>query len=113
MHLSPETDHLSSRHLLTRPWSGLALTSLLLSACSGARLPDCVVGATTPTTEQQSLWNSAPAATTLELAIDGSGSMLGLTGSPQALNAWKSLLKGVNLAAASQGLALRSIRVGS
>ncbi len=39
--------------------------------------------------------------------------MLGLTGSPEALNTWKSLLKGLNLAAASEGLTLQTQRVGS
>ena len=72
-----------------------------------------MVGATTPTSAQQALWNNTPAATTLDLAIDGSGSMLGLTGSPEALNTWKSLLKGLNLAAASEGLTLQTKRVGS
>ena len=39
--------------------------------------------------------------------------MLGLTGSSEALTTWRSLLKGVNLAAASEGLTLQSKRVGS
>ena len=106
-------DLLSTEPLLRTSWFGFALTTLLLSSCRGAQLPACVVGAAAPTNAQQSLWKSTPAANTLDLGIDGSGSMLGLTGSSEALTTWRSLLKGVNLAAASEGLTLQSKRVGS
>lgn len=106
--------YLRKQHLLLSPWLGATFSLLLLTGCSGgARLPDCITGLTAPTSEQEALWDSVPAATTLDLAVDGSGSMLGLTGSPRSLSTWKSLLKGVNLAAASQGLNIQAKRVGA
>ena len=92
---------------------GLATTGLLLAGCSSNQLPPCVTGASAPTPAQSKLWKALPAASTLDLAIDGSGSMLGLTGSEQASQAWKALLKGVTLAAAANGLTLQTNRLGS
>jgi hypothetical protein len=71
-----------------------------------------VSGDPAPTPAQQQRWDSSPAAASLDLAIDGSGSMLGLTGSAQATNAWKGLIKGVTLAAAANGLPVKAQRVG-
>jgi hypothetical protein len=48
----------------------------------------------------------------MDLGIDGSGSMLGFTGSAKARDAWKSLIQGVKLASAKQGLPVNSKRVG-
>ena len=39
--------------------------------------------------------------------------MLGLTGSEESMNTWKALLQGVELAAASEGLNLKTKRVGA
>ena len=86
----------------------LALVALLIGAqgCT-EKLPDCVQG------KAPAAWVSKPAAGVVEVAIDGSGSMLGLTGSPQASQSWKALLKGVSLASASNGVPIKAIRSGS
>ena len=76
------------------------------------RLPDCVSGLAAPTATQQQLWARAKTVRTLQLAIDGSGSMLGLTGSPQASASWKSVLRAVTLAAAGNGADVQASRVG-
>ncbi|MBM5797159.1 MAG: hypothetical protein FJ060_03195 [Cyanobacteria bacterium K_Offshore_0m_m2_072] len=47
------------------------------------------------------------------MAIDGSGSMLGLTGSRDASSSWKALLQAVSLAAASSGTTVEASRIGS
>ena len=83
-----------------------------VTGCPSSRLPPCVTGIAAPTLNQQRLWNKTPTVNSLDLAFDGSGSMLGLTGSPKASSAWKALIKGVTLAAASNGLLVKSQRVG-
>jgi hypothetical protein len=59
------------------------------------------------------LWASTPPASRIDVAIDGSGSMQGLTGSPKASAAWKAMLKGISLAAASTGQPIQAMRSGS
>lgn len=87
--------------------------ALLLTGCPAPqRLPDCVTGNPAPTPAQTGLWARAKPARTLQLAIDGSGSMLGLTGSPQASASWKSVLRAVTLAAAGSGAGVEASRVG-
>lgn len=87
--------------------------ALLLTGCPAPqRLPDCVVGTQAPTPAQTNLWARAKPARTLQLAIDGSGSMLGLTGSPQASASWKAVLRAVTLAAAGSGAGVEASRVG-
>jgi len=71
------------------------------------------VGKPTPSAALTTLWATPPAAAQIELAIDGSGSMLGLTGSARATAGWKAMLKGVSLAAASTGLPIKALRSGS
>ena len=85
----------------------------LLGACSSIQqLPGCVSGTQAPTPAQQSLWAKPRPAQTLQLAVDGSGSMLGLTGSAQASASWKSVLRAVTLAAAGSGAGVEASRVG-
>ena len=87
--------------------------AILLTACQPSqRLPDCVSGNSAPTPAQEVLWSKSKAASSLQLAIDGSGSMLGLTGSPQASASWKAILRAVTLAAASSGAGLQASRIG-
>jgi hypothetical protein len=89
---------------------------LLLKACSGldsARLSDCVIGTEAPDSKLLGKWAAVPPAKQLNLAIDGSGSMLGLTGSAKASAAWKAMLKGVTLAAAASGTPVNARRSGS
>ena len=95
-----------------KPVIAISLLSIALIGCHHNQLPSCVQGINAPTSAQKDLWDGVPNATQLDLAIDGSGSMLGLTGSPKAMTTWKSLLKGVNLAAASQSLTIQAKRVG-
>ena len=85
----------------------------LLSGCTQAILPNCVTGATTPTPSQVKRWNNALPAKELDLGIDGSGSMLGFIGNEKALFTWKSIIKGITLSAATNGIAVNSKRVGS
>ncbi len=89
-----------------------AAVVVLVTGCPRAQLPPCVTGNPAPTTAQQELWDSLPAAPSLDLGFDGSGSMLGLTGSEKAISAWKGLIKGVTLAAAANGLPVKAYRVG-
>jgi hypothetical protein len=89
-----------------------AAVAVLISGCPRAQLPSCVTGDPAPTSAQLKQWAALPSATSLDLAIDGSGSMLGLTGSAQAISAWKGLIKGVTLAAAANGLPVQAQRVG-
>lgn len=96
-----------------KPVIAISLLSIALTGCHHNQLPSCVQGEDAPTPLQLALWDKVPNATQLELAIDGSGSMLGFTGSPKAMTTWKSLLKGVNLAAAAQSLTIQAKRVGS
>ena len=97
-----------------RKWVPIAVATVAISVggCSNAQLPACVSGDPAPTPFQQKRWDKVPAAPSLDLAIDGSGSMLGLTGSAQATSAWKGLIKGVTLAAAAYGLPVKPLRVG-
>lgn len=99
----------------TQPAKGVALLALatLLTGCPPPpTLPDCFTGKAAPTPAQEEKWAAAAKATRLELAIDGSGSMLGLTGSQQGVSAWKSLLLGVTTAASQNGLEVSTSRVG-
>lgn len=89
-----------------------AATTLLAACLASARLPKCVQGTTAPTAAQQKQWDGVAAAAELDMAIDGSGSMLGLTGSDKASTSWKALIKGVTLAASSNGLTVKPQRVG-
>lgn len=75
--------------------------------------PACVVGAPTPSKAQQTLWQSVPDATSLELAIDGSGSMLGLTAAGAPASNWQTLIRAVTLSAASTNVGVETFRVGS
>lgn len=59
------------------------------------------------------LWAGTPQANRIDVAIDGSGSMQGLTGSPKASAAWKAMLKGISVAAASTGHPIQAMRSGS
>lgn len=86
---------------------------VLLGGCHHVRLPDCVVGKPAPNAALMEVWRKVPKATRIDVAIDGSGSMQGLTGSPKASAAWKALLKGVTLAAASAGQPIQALRSGS
>lgn len=88
----------------------------LLAGCpvvDSARLPECVVGKPAPSAAQIEVWQKVPKATRIDVAIDGSGSMQGLIGSPKATEAWKAVLKGVTLAAASSGETIQALRSGS
>lgn len=97
-----------------RRWIPIAVATVAISVagCTTPQLPACVSGDPAPTPSQQEGWESVQAAASLDLAIDGSGSMLGLTGSAQASSAWKGLIKGVALAAAAYGLPVKPLRVG-
>jgi len=87
--------------------------SIGLAGCSqGTKLPDCVQGAEAPTSAQKALWNGVTSVTVIDLGIDGSGSMLGFMGSTEAKENWKSLIKGVKIATAGEGLSINSKRVG-
>lgn len=89
-----------------------AVVAMMITGCSSAQLPACVTGNPAPTPAQQKQWDALPAAASFDLAIDGSGSMLGLTGSAHAVSAWKGLIKGVTLAAAANGLPVQAHRTG-
>lgn len=96
-----------------KPLFLLVGVATLLTGCTDPpRLPDCVNGTPAPTSAQTTLWNKAKSAPVLQLAIDGSGSMLGLTGSPQANSRWKAVLRAITLAAAGSGTAVEASRVG-
>lgn len=85
----------------------------LITGCQPSqRLPDCVSGTPAPTPAQQALWGKTKPANSLQLAIDGSGSMLGLTGSPQSSASWKAILRAVTLATAGSGAGLQASRIG-
>jgi len=99
--------------LSLRSWLTTSAIATVISGCTTAQLPECVTGLEAPTARQRQLWNSAPQTTSLELGIDGSSSMLGLTGSADSSRAWKALLKGVSLGAAANGLSLKTQRIGS
>ena len=87
---------------------------MLLAGCPPpAVLPDCVVGKTAPTATQRTRWDNAPSVKELDLAIDGSSSMLGLMGSAESKDAWSALIKGITLSAAANNLSVRPYRVGS
>lgn len=97
------TKALSLKYWLCR--SPFLCLSILLGGCSPT-LPDCVVGVAPSTT-------SLPPADQIEIAIDGSGSMLGFTGSPKASASLKTLLQSVNMAASSVGTPIRAVRGGN
>jgi len=83
------------------------------TAFDSAKLSDCIIGNNSSDSKILAKFATVPSAKQLELAIDGSGSMLGLTGSAKASSAWKALLKGVNLAAAASGTPVKAHRSGS
>ena len=87
---------------------------LFLTGCINTKPPPaCVVGTPTPSKALQTLWQSVPDATTLELAIDGSGSMLGFTSAGAPASNWQKLIKAVTLSAASTNVGVETFRVGS
>ena len=93
--------------------SALAIALLaIVTGCVKAKLPDCVVGINTPSKSQLETWEKTFPVTQLDLGIDGSGSMLGLTGDDKAIFAWKSLIKSVTLSAASNGITVNPKRIG-
>jgi len=98
-------------------WVWIAMASgliLMLGACQpAARLGNCVTGDDQLISKLQKQWASVPAAKQLDLGIDGSGSMLGLTGSARTSAAWKAMLRGVTLAAAASGTPVNAQRSGS
>jgi hypothetical protein len=75
-------------------------------------LPPCVQGTEAPTPSQKALWSDVKNVTSIDLGIDGSGSMLGFMGSADTTDSWRSLIQGVKLASASQGLTVNPLRVG-
>ena len=93
---------------------GVAVIGILglLNGC-GVPPPPCVVGNKVPSTKLKALLKSVPNTTSLDLAIDGSGSMLGLTASGQPAKTWKKLVHAVTLSAASTGVKVKTLRVGS
>jgi hypothetical protein len=86
---------------------------ILLNGCKQSQLPPCAEGKAVPSPQKQKLWASSPTVSRIDVAIDGSGSMLGLTGSAQATAAWKAMLRGLTLAAATSGLQIQAVRSGS
>lgn len=87
---------------------------LLLSGCPPPEpLPPCILGNAVPSPERTDKLRTIPSASRIDVAIDGSGSMQGLTGSPKASAAWKAMLKGITLAAASMGQPVQAMRSGS
>ncbi len=91
----------------------LVLLLPLLAACS-EQLPDCVLDAqAVPPEEPSGPPAAAPLkdATELLVGIDGSGSMLGHARAADP-SAWAKVLQSVNLTARTEGLSLRSVRVG-
>ena len=93
---------------------GVAGTITVLTGCKPPPVPPvCVVGATAPTEQQSTLWQNVPDAASLELAIDGSGSMLGLTTAGEPAGQWQTLIKAVTLSAASSNVEVETFRVGS
>jgi hypothetical protein len=97
----------------TRFMASAVAVAVLTTGCPPPqRLPDCVSGTPAPTPAQLELWSQPKASSSIQLAIDGSGSMLGLTGSPQASSSWKAVLQAVTLAAAGSGAGLETSRIG-
>lgn len=86
----------------------LPLAGLLIGVggCGGPQLPNCVQG------NPPAAFVDKPAAESIQVAIDGSGSMLGLTGSPKAKSSWKSLLNGVENASLLS-VPIKAMRSGS
>lgn len=99
--------------LMQNGFISLAVLALLSSCSSSQQLVKCVNGSPAPTPAQTTLWAKIQTDPTLQLAIDGSGSMLGLTGSRDASSSWKALLQAVSLAAASAGTTVEASRIGS
>ena len=86
---------------------------LYLTGCTPPAPPACVVGTPTPSKALQTLWKSVPDATSLELAIDGSGSMLGFTSAGAPSSNWQKLIRAVTLSVASTNVGVETFRVGS
>jgi len=91
----------------------LGLILVVQSIPPAAKLPDCVKGQAPPYKKHMEWWDEIKPESQLTVAIDGSGSMLGLTGSPRAAATWKAMLQAVNLAAAASGTAVKPVRSGS
>lgn len=86
---------------------------LFLTGCPPPTPPACVVGTPSPSITRKTLWQSVPDATSLELAIDGSGSMLGFTSAGAPSSNWQKLIRAVTLSAASTNVGVQTFRVGS
>jgi hypothetical protein len=72
-----------------------------------------VVGTPAPSAARVALKAKVPEANRIEVAIDASGSMQGLIGSPEATSNWSALLRGVSLAGVKIGKPIQAMRVGS
>lgn len=87
---------------------------LFLTGCPRLTAPPaCVVGTPPPSSTRRTLWESVPDATSLELAIDGSGSMLGFTSAGAPSSNWQKLIKAVTLSAGTTNVGVETFRVGS
>lgn len=105
---------LGSYNLPIIQYTSLAVLILLLEGCtSHARLADCVIGTPAPSAARANLVKAALPTSRIDVAIDGSGSMLGLTGNTRANAAWKAMLRSISLAAASTNLQIQAVRSGS
>jgi len=104
-------NHLVNRFKLQSLLTSSALLAVV-TGCHHSPLPPCVQGTDAPTPAQKALWNNVSNVTSIDLGIDGSGSMLGFTGSAKTSDSWRSLIQGVTLASASQGLTVNPKRVG-
>ena len=106
-----------NRLLLQRHLASFMSAAGALLILTGCRLtkppPACVVGTPPPSSTRRTLWESVPDATSLELAIDGSGSMLGFTAAGAPSSNWQKLIKAVTLSAASTNVGVETFRVGS
>ena len=106
-----------NRLLLQRHLASFMSAAGALLILTGCRLtkppPACVVGTPPPSSTRRTLWESVPDATSLELAIDGSGSMLGFTSAGAPSSNWQKLIKAVTLSAGSTNVEVETFRVGS
>lgn len=91
----------------------MLLLSGCVVSCDTPKLGDCVTGDNQLNSKLTKKLAAVASAKKLDIGIDGSGSMLGLTGSAKASAAWKAMLKGVTLAAAASGTPVSARRSGS